>query len=559
VVNRAKEPRRSRPAAAARRWTASALVWLLALGLGATAAAQPPASDDPFTRGKRLVDTNCGECAGATRRELERGIAELTKALAAGRGPTAETYRLLGRAYGTLAHVFAAPGSDDARLAREQQREALAKAAQFDPRNADAHYELALALDDPDRQIAALLDALTENPRHVRARFSLGTTFAARGETDEAIAHLTKALALAGPGDAAPIERRLRALRASAAAPVPSPGDAPRPEGCRPIRFAGEVTRGARFERAFTRNLVFVLHPSTDPVTPGWTIEVRHRLYPRPDAELLSLATPPYRFWNPRDLTVSYGWTARQIVETDVRAFRFFARYEDFEVARDALDKLLWPATHSRGAVEDAERRLAALPAGEGTLKIVGSKIDAGTAGGPGHIERLSFEVELCPPLVPVASARLTIRDFNPRALLEGAIRQDGIADPATCARNQPLATVAQTFYADLDGDGDDDVVIGGYSCLSGTAGLDAMAVYRLDAAGHPARMRVTTPGRMFAGRDVFAGLRGRMRLHVEQGRLVQIFPVFRAEDANCCASAGWRTLTYRWTGRDFVLDRVND
>jgi len=119
--------------------------------------------------------------------------------------------------------------------------------------------------------------------------------------------------------------------------------------------------------------------------------------------------------------------------------------------------------------------------------------------------------------------------------------------------------TVTQTHFGDLDRDGHEDAVIAGLSCLAGTGGIDVFAVDRLDASGQAAPLPVTVHRGPFDGRDPYEGLRGKMSVAIEAGRLVQVFPVYRETDPNCCPSAGTRKFLYRWTGQDFVLDRVVD
>jgi hypothetical protein len=155
-------------------------------------------------------------------------------------------------------------------------------------------------------------------------------------------------------------------------------------------RFSGEVSHGRDFEREFGPGLLFRLAASRDPQTPGWTIEVRRKFEANPEIELSSVVTPPYRFWNPRYLDVSYGYSAAQAVAIDVREFSFLRNPADFAEASAALAKVLWPNGISDEQVRRAMASLDSLPKCAGILRILDHKIVGQ------RLDWLKFEVELC-------------------------------------------------------------------------------------------------------------------------------------------------------------------
>jgi hypothetical protein len=161
-----------------------------------------------------------------------------------------------------------------------------------------------------------------------------------------------------------------------------------------PARFAAEVFRGQDSEREFGPGLIFRLRASRDPRTPGWTIEVRPRGESTPEVEFSWVATPPYRFFNPRYLEVSYGYSAEQIVQINPREFRFVRNRAGYELASEAVRKLLWPSGITPEELERAEKTLADLETCRGILRILDSRISA--AGGTESIDWLNFELELC-------------------------------------------------------------------------------------------------------------------------------------------------------------------
>jgi len=66
-------------------------------------------------------------------------------------------------------------------------------------------------------------------------------------------------------------------------------------------------------------------------------------------------------------------------------------------------------------------------------------------------------------------------------------------------------------------------------------------------------------PGEHFRGKDVYAGLRGRMEVLIEKKRLILEYPVYKEADASCCATGGTRHFIYRWNGHLLVLEDVVD
>ena len=156
-------------------------------------------------------------------------------------------------------------------------------------------------------------------------------------------------------------------------------------------RFTAEVTHGENFEREFGNGLVFKLAASDDPATPGWIIEVRPKGSSDPDVELVWVATPPYRLFNPRYLNVSYGNSAAQSVAMNPRQFSFLRNPEDYASEAALVREMLWPASESQSV--SARAKIGEAPTCEGTLRILEHRL----AQPPDErIEWLKFEVELC-------------------------------------------------------------------------------------------------------------------------------------------------------------------
>jgi hypothetical protein len=114
------------------------------------------------------------------------------------------------------------------------------------------------------------------------------------------------------------------------------------------------------------------------------------------------VATPPYRFSNPRYLDTSYGIDAREAVRWSPREFAFVVRTADCEKEADRATRVLWPANYSEREVQEAQEQLGTSPLGRGSLVILDSKTSAapGAVGGKdwGQIDWLKFEVRISLP-----------------------------------------------------------------------------------------------------------------------------------------------------------------
>ena len=153
------------------------------------------------------------------------------------------------------------------------------------------------------------------------------------------------------------------------------------------IRFSGEVSRGQKYSREFSRRLVFNLFPTDY----GWDIAIWDKADPK--ADFVFVATPPYRFFNPRYIGAIYGYSAAEAVALTPRAFRFVMSRADYASALAAVQRLSWPHGGSKKELEESKRFLDTVPKGQGELKIVDATL--GRRSGKEQIEYLKFAVEL--------------------------------------------------------------------------------------------------------------------------------------------------------------------
>lgn len=172
----------------------------------------------------------------------------------------------------------------------------------------------------------------------------------------------------------------------------------PDPTACHNEVVEGRVSAGEAFEAPITAGLVFRLDPEAHPQNPaGWTIRVTPTA--AADSDYAMVATPPYRFRNPRYVDTSYGVTAEEALSLSPRNFSFVTTAGEYRKAMRALDVLLWPGTHTEARIDSARSTMLGLSTYPATFAIGDG---AATQAEPDHplgtIEWMSFRVDLCIP-----------------------------------------------------------------------------------------------------------------------------------------------------------------
>src|SRR6202040_1211069 len=121
-------------------------------------------------------------------------------------------------------------------------------------------------------------------------------------------------------------------------------------------------------------------------------------------------------------------------------------------------------------------------------------------------------------------AANSSIRSLDLKSFIEshlGELNPD-LADLQTeCGDGQkPLQSLAPVLYGDLDGDGQEEAVVEGWSCLSGNGGADFRGVLKLMPDGKLSVLPIEAMPKRFKGRDTYADLRGHMVVEIKDGRL---------------------------------------
>jgi hypothetical protein len=160
--------------------------------------------------------------------------------------------------------------------------------------------------------------------------------------------------------------------------------------------------------------------------------------------------------------------------------------------------------------------------------------------------------------------ARNSIRDVDLQKFLKTRyldIEPDLDVLEEQCPEGQDhILSLAPFRYADLDGDGQEEAVFEGFTCMAGTAGVDFFGVLKVMPDGKLVKLPFEKERKEFKGRNPYEGLRGHLKLEIKNAHLLQVFPVYKDEkECNSCADGGEREFVYRWDGHHFVLDDIID
>lgn len=170
---------------------------------------------------------------------------------------------------------------------------------------------------------------------------------------------------------------------------------------------------------------------------------------------------------------------------------------------------------------------------------------------------------EVTPQKTATAAPSQAIRAADLKPFVEqhlGDLNPD-LADLATeCGEGQKLLqSLAPPEYGDLDGDGSEEAVVQGWSCLSGNGGSDFWGVLGLAQDGKITILPIEPLPKKFKGRNTYDNLRGHIKVEIKESRLVMAFPLYPDENACNSCSDGERRFVYRWNGHEFVLDDMMD
>lgn len=292
-------------------------------------------------------------------------------------------------------------------------------------------------------------------------------------------------------------------------------------------KFTAEVLRGQQFERIVAPNMVFRLEPYAGNDS-GWTI----RIAPGTDSaasemDCIGAIQVPL-----------HGDTTLQIEPPEdgdskdpswkQREFDFVATPKDCKVAWDSMTDANYNPTLSEKERDQASARSEKLLLRHGTLTILDVRYGpANATNAHGTLEWLKFEVDLnaggpaaSAPAPSTPTPTSSIRAIDPRPFIESHLGQlnPDLADlDAACGDGQkPLQGIAPVLYGDLDGDGQEEAAVQGFSCLAGNGGADFRGILKLLPSGKLSVLPTEPLPKKFKGRDVLADLRGHMVIEIK-------------------------------------------
>jgi hypothetical protein len=338
-------------------------------------------------------------------------------------------------------------------------------------------------------------------------------------------------------------------------------------------RFTAEIVAHQEFQKIFAPKLMFRLEPyaGTDS---GWTIRTAPLLeFGGPAIDCIGAVETPLHGDTKLEIEPPENGASKDPAWRH-REFEYVATDADCKAAWDLMNDANYGSKLSEAEREQASAKLGQIPTGHGKFTILDARLGPATSSNPrGTLERLKFEVELSGGSAPSASsatrktvssgANSAIRSIDLKPFIEshlGELNPD-LADLATaCGEGQkPLQSLAPILYADLDGDGQEEAALEGFSCLSGNGGADFSGVLKLMPDGKLAVLPIEPMPKTFKGRDAYADLRGHMVIEIRDGRLHQVYAIYTGAEANCCPEGGERRFIYWWDGHRFTLDDMID
>ena len=353
------------------------------------------------------------------------------------------------------------------------------------------------------------------------------------------------------------------------APPTPAATAAPAESLQTGLKFTGEVKRGQQFEKTLASDMVFRLEPYAGNDS-GWTI----RIAPGADSAASSVdcigavETPSHgdtklEIELPEDgVLQNAAWKLRE--------FEFVGSSPDCKTAWSLMNVANYGNKLSANEREQASTKLGQIPTKHGKFSILDARSGPATAANQhGTLEWLKFEVDLngsagsAGKLPGVTEKTSGIRAMDITTFVEthlGELNPDLADLESACGEGQkPLQSLAPILYGDLDGDGQEEAAIEGFSCLSGNGGADFSGVVKLMPDRKLAVLPIEPMPTTFKGRNAYADLRGHMVIEIKDGRLHQVYAIYTGTEANCCPEGGERRFIYRWDGHRFALDDMID
>jgi hypothetical protein len=361
--------------------------------------------------------------------------------------------------------------------------------------------------------------------------------------------------------------------RAAAASATPQAAAVPRQQaitqGVTTSELTGEVTRGHGFEKAVAGGLIFRLEPDAGDDS-GWEIRLAPGTEPSPASiDCIGAVSEPLHGDNTLSIQPPGVDKDRDESQWKKRDFDFVPNSSDCKRAWDFANEAHYPSNLTDKQREEADTKLGEIHTSHGVFQITDFRLSKPTSkDAPAQTEWLKFVVRLEFPsatqaLVTSENSQISHKSIHDVDVEEFVTTHYIELDPhleslkEECGEGQDPIRSVEVQYGDVDSDGQEEALFQGYTCMAGTSGVDYSGIVKLQPGGKLVGMPIAPAPDTFKGRKPFEGLRGHVRLEIENGRFVETYPVYKGDECEACSSGGLRKFVFRWNGHEFVLDDI--
>ena len=350
----------------------------------------------------------------------------------------------------------------------------------------------------------------------------------------------------------------------------PAPPQQAAPQAATASELTGEVTKGHGFQKAVAGGLIFGLAPDAGDDS-GWEI----RLAPGTDPSSASIdcigaVSEPLHGDSTLSIQPPGVDKDRDDFQWKKRDFDFVPNASDCKKAWDFANEAHYASKLTDKQREEADTKLGEIPTSHGVFQIADFRLSKPTSNdAPAQIEWLKFAVHLEFPSAAPALAtsgennqttgkdihHVDVEEFVTTHYVELNPNLENLKEE--CGEGQDPIRSVEIQYGDVDGDRQDEALFQGFTCMSGTAGVDYSGIVKLQPSGKLVGLPIAAVPDTFRGRKSFEGLRGHIRLGIENGRFVETYPVYKGDECEACSSGGQRKFVFRWNGHGFVLDDI--
>ncbi len=333
--------------------------------------------------------------------------------------------------------------------------------------------------------------------------------------------------------------------------------------------LSGEVTRGHGFEKPVGGGLIFRLEADAGDDS-EWEIRLAPGAEPSSASiDCIGAVSEPLHGDDHLSIQPPGLYKHRDEVHWKKREFDFVPNPSDCKKAWNLANEAHYPSKLTDKQREEADTKLSEILTSHGAFQITDFRLGKPTSkDAPAQIEWLKFAVRLEFPSATKALATSENSQISHKSIQDVDVEEFvtthyGELDPnleslkEECAEGQDPIRSVEIQFGDVDGDRQDEALFQGFTCMSGTAGVDYSGIVKLQPNGKLVGLPIAQIPDTFKGRKPFEGLRGHLRLDIENGRFVETYPVYKGDECEACSSGGQRKFVFRWNGHEFVLDDI--